>query len=184
MSSKIIEIDWQIWSQSCIMCSSTTKSTFNGSKFHIRQKKHDKDSVAVSTMNIFNHLPSMLNCVLLAERNVVVFSIPIDEHWVLCPTVVPCFFLSRGFGRSSWIIMPKGTRLSDQKSHNLKKFEHLALTPYSCILLDYTCRARWPEGLLCSTISLKSAILHKSCNLPNPNSSHASCSQHTRTPVW
>ena len=49
-------------------------------------------------------------------------------------------------------------------------------------LLDYTCRARWPEGLLCSTISLKSCNLAQI--LQSPKSEFVTCvmfSTHTNT---
>ena len=49
-------------------------------------------------------------------------------------------------------------------------------------LLDYTCRARWPEGLLCSTISLKSCNLAQI--LQSPKSEIVTCvmfSTHTNT---
>ena len=48
--------------------------------------------------------------------------------------------------------------------------------------LDYTCRARWPEGLLCSTISLKSCNLAQI--LQSPKSEIVTCvmfSTHTNT---
>ncbi len=50
------------------------------------------------------------------------------------------------------------------------------------MLLDYTCRARWPEGLLCSTISLKSCNLAQI--LQSPKSEFVTCvilSTHTNT---
>ena len=49
-------------------------------------------------------------------------------------------------------------------------------------ILDYTCRARWPEGLLCSTISLKSCNLAQI--LQSPKSEFVTCvmlSKHTNT---
>ena len=49
-------------------------------------------------------------------------------------------------------------------------------------ILDYTCRARWPEGLLCSTISLKSCNLAQI--LQSPKSEIVTCvmfSTHTNT---
>ena len=49
-------------------------------------------------------------------------------------------------------------------------------------VLDYTCRARWPEGLLCSTISLKSCNLAQI--LQSPKSEIVTCvmfSTHTNT---
>ena len=48
--------------------------------------------------------------------------------------------------------------------------------------VDYTCRARWPEGLLCSTISLKSCNLAQI--LQSPKSEIVTCvmfSTHTNT---
>ena len=48
--------------------------------------------------------------------------------------------------------------------------------------IDYTCRARWPEGLLCSTISLKSCNLAQI--LQSPKSEIVTCvmfSTHTNT---
>ena len=50
------------------------------------------------------------------------------------------------------------------------------------VILDYTCRARWPEGLLCSTISLKSCNLAQI--LQSPKSEFVTCvmlSTHTNT---
>ena len=50
------------------------------------------------------------------------------------------------------------------------------------LILDYTCRARWPEGLLCSTISLKSCNLAQI--LQSPKSEIVTCvmfSTHTNT---
>ena len=49
-------------------------------------------------------------------------------------------------------------------------------------ILDNTCRARWPEGLLCSTISLKSCNLAQI--LQSPKSEIVTCvmfSTHTNT---
>ena len=59
-------------------------------------------------------------------------------------------------------------RSKSNKTHKLK--------------LDYTCRARWPEGLLCSTISLKSCNLAQI--LQSPKSEIVTCvmfSTHTNT---
>ena len=53
---------------------------------------------------------------------------------------------------------------------------------FDFLLLDYTCRARWPEGLLCSTISLKSCNLAQI--LQSPKSEFVTCvmlSTHTNT---
>ena len=60
------------------------------------------------------------------------------------------------------------------------KAPHFEFNRFS--LLDYTCRARWPEGLLCSTISLKSCNLAQI--LQSPKSEIVTCvmfSTHTNT---
>ena len=44
------------------------------------------------------------------------------------------------------IILTNPSLWNEEKSNSCKIYSKL----------DYTCRARWPEGLLCSTISLKS----------------------------
>ena len=62
----------------------------------------------------------------------------------------------------------------------LKMYDMLKIGRY--FLLDYTCRARWPEGLLCSTISLKSCNLAQI--LQSPKSEFVTCvmlSTHTNT---
>ena len=63
-----------------------------------------------------------------------------------------------------------------------KLFLRLLIGHRKCTILDYTCRARWPEGLLCSTISLKSCNLAQI--LQSPKSEFVTCvmlSTHTNT---
>ena len=72
-----------------------------------------------------------------------------------------------------------------EKRSKVKKFTLAFLlwtTFYFLKILDYTCRARWPEGLLCSTISLKSCNLAQI--LQSPKSEIVTCvmfSTHTNT---
>ena len=61
----------------------------------------------------------------------------------------------------------------DRSNINGDRGEMLRGEPFFLSKLDYTCRARWPEGLLCSTISFKSCNLAQI--LQSPKSEFVTC---------
>ncbi len=88
-------------------------------------------------------------------------------------------FMSRTSGcRESWV----PTRFQGIPWPKHGEFKKQSLRLLYRPKLDYTCRARWPEGLLCSTISLKSCNLAQI--LQSPKSEIVTCvmfSTHTNT---